>query len=96
MSISLVETDVTDPLPGECWNLNQIAQHNTAEDCYYILYDSVYDFTDYLDRHPGGDTIMVPDCGRDATVSYEAFRRHTIQRLSRQADRLYLIGEACS
>lgn len=31
----------------------------------------VVNVTDYLDEHPGGDDIILENCGRDATSAFE-------------------------
>lgn len=45
----------------------EVAKHNTREDCWIIVDNKVYDVTDYIDDHPGGDTIM-NNAGADSTV----------------------------
>lgn len=36
----------------------EIARHDKAEDCWLIVDDKVYDVTNFLPKHPGGDIIM--------------------------------------
>ena len=93
-SLDDVVPALSDPAPGSCWNPSHVARHSTPEDCFYILYGAVYDFTDYLSRHPGGDSIMIPECGTEATAAYEAARRHTTVRLQRQGSN-YFVAQTC-
>lgn len=51
-------------------DLNDICQHNTKQDCWIVINDSVYNVTDYLDQHPGGSTIIINCSGRDATKEF--------------------------
>lgn len=44
----------------------EVAQHNTATDCWTIIAGNVYDLTSYIKSHPGGDDI-VRACGQDST-----------------------------
>lgn len=44
----------------------EVATHNTASDCWTIINGVVYDITDYVTDHPGGDTIVAA-CGNDGT-----------------------------
>jgi len=47
----------------------EVAKHNTADDCWLIINDSVYDVSSYVQYHPGG-LAMVPYCGREATNAF--------------------------
>lgn len=38
--------------------------------CWTVIRDKVYDITDFLDSHPGGEAIYQA-CGRDATTLFE-------------------------
>ncbi|PIY96991.1 MAG: hypothetical protein COY66_01875 [Candidatus Kerfeldbacteria bacterium CG_4_10_14_0_8_um_filter_42_10] len=48
----------------------KIAQHSTREDCWLIIENKVYDVTNYLKLHPGGQDIVLPYCGKDATQAF--------------------------
>jgi cytochrome b involved in lipid metabolism len=52
------------------YTLDEVALHNTKEDCWMVLSGKVYDVTAMVDRHPGGDTL-VEGCGKDATEMFE-------------------------
>ena len=42
------------------YTAEDVAKHNTENDCWVILYDKVYDVTNFLAEHPGGkDAIML-------------------------------------
>ncbi|PFH59793.1 hypothetical protein XA68_11872 [Ophiocordyceps unilateralis] len=49
----------------------EVAKHNTRDSCWVILYDNVYDVTDFLSSHPGGANIILKLAGRDATEDYD-------------------------
>lgn len=40
-----------------------VSKHNTRKDCWVILKDNVYDVTDFLDSHPGGDDLILEHAG---------------------------------
>ncbi len=45
----------------------EVASHNTADDCWMIIDNKVYNFTAFLAAHPGGAAVMTPYCGKEAT-----------------------------
>lgn len=47
----------------------QVATHNTKSDCWMIISDKVYNVTDFVSRHPGGNEIL-RGCGIDATTLF--------------------------
>ncbi|CAA7266569.1 unnamed protein product [Cyclocybe aegerita] len=51
--------------------LAQVAQHKSADSCWVIIQNKVYDVTDFLPDHPGGAEIILKYAGRDATSVYE-------------------------
>ncbi|KAK8861333.1 hypothetical protein IAR55_002152 [Kwoniella newhampshirensis] len=53
------------------YNLESLDEHKTRESCWMLLHDKVYDVTAFLDEHPGGDEVMLEECGRDATEAFE-------------------------
>jgi cytochrome b involved in lipid metabolism len=54
-------------------SLTEIAKHNTAQDCWFAVENSVYDVTKYVagGKHPGGEAIL-QGCGQDATQLFNA------------------------
>ncbi len=52
------------------YGMEQLAMHNTDDDCWMAINGKVYDVTDYVDKHPGSDSIL-EGCGREATELFE-------------------------
>lgn len=46
---------------------HEVLQHNTKEDCWIIVCNSVYDISDFISKHPGGVDILLTRAGEDAT-----------------------------
>jgi hypothetical protein len=44
----------------------EVASKNSRTECWTIVNGVVYDITDYIDFHPGGDEILLA-CGTDST-----------------------------
>lgn len=50
----------------------QVAQKNSRTACWAIISGSVYDLTDWVNKHPGGAGAIASLCGTDATASFDA------------------------
>ncbi|KAL3283525.1 hypothetical protein HHI36_006664 [Cryptolaemus montrouzieri] len=77
--------------PGEREiTLEEVLWHDTRKDCWMIIYDRVYDITEFLDEHPGGVDLLLEYAGRDATVAFRGSGHSTtaLKLLER-----YMIGE---
>ncbi|KAA0199140.1 hypothetical protein HAZT_HAZT000066 [Hyalella azteca] len=72
------------------YSLNEVAQHDMMHDCWIVLYDKVYDVTDFLFEHPGGEELMMEHAGRDGTI---AFRGVGHSKAALRSLQRYLIGE---
>jgi cytochrome b involved in lipid metabolism len=51
-------------------NMQEIAKHNSAADCWLLISNKVYNVTGYLGSHPGGAGAIIPACGHDATQDF--------------------------
>jgi cytochrome b involved in lipid metabolism len=49
--------------------VGELARHNTEDDCWMAIDGAVYNVTQFIDRHPGGQAI-VQGCGKDATALF--------------------------
>ncbi|EFN87907.1 Cytochrome b5 [Harpegnathos saltator] len=71
-------------------DLDEVAWHDTVDNCWLVIYDYVYDCTDFFKSHPGGQDVLLEYAGRDATFAFigtghSAVARTTLER--------YIIGE---
>lgn len=53
------------------YTLSEVSQHNNGKDCWLIIDGKVYDVTNYLEEHPGGDEVLLSATGKDATDDFE-------------------------
>jgi hypothetical protein len=49
---------------------DEIRQHNTVHDGWIVLKGKVYFISPYLAYHPGGESVLKPVLGKDATQLY--------------------------
>jgi nitrate reductase (NAD(P)H) len=47
-----------------------VRQHNSISDCWVVINNKVYDLTDFLNLHPGGQASIAAHAGEDATVPF--------------------------
>ncbi|XP_045606868.1 cytochrome b5 [Procambarus clarkii] len=82
--------DLKDEESGlDVFSLSQVANHDTCNDCWIILYDKVYDVTRFLLEHPGGEDVIMDYAGRDATIAFRGVG-HSVPALQALDD--YLVG----
>ena len=85
-----METEVT--CKQQFYAADEVANHANEFDCWYILYDTVYELTDYWGDHPGGLLVEVFEaCGTDATEVFWEEKKHN-EKLLRKKAQDYVIG----
>lgn len=52
--------------------LEDVAKHNTEEDCWIAIHGKVYDLTDFAEEHPAGPESIIELAGQDGTEAFEA------------------------
>ncbi|KAF1869272.1 hypothetical protein Lal_00020949 [Lupinus albus] len=78
------------PTLSDFYTIQDASQHKTKEDCWVVIDGKVYDVTQYLDDHPGGDDVILAATGKDATDDFEdAGHSKSARELMEQ----YFIGE---
>lgn len=58
---------------GDFYSLQQVAEHNSKDDCWLVYNDKVYDVTDFSRKHPGGHKVIAGLAGTDATDHIHQF-----------------------
>ena len=48
----------------------EVGKHMIASDCWVVVDGSVYNVTDFLVEHPGGDEILIKWSGLDASEKF--------------------------
>ncbi|KAL2735585.1 cytochrome b5-like [Vespula squamosa] len=49
---------------------NEVARHNKEEDLWLVMHGGVYDLTDFVKNHPGGEEVLINLAGQDGTVCF--------------------------
>jgi cytochrome b involved in lipid metabolism len=51
----------------------EIATHNSRSDCWSIVRGNVYNLTSYVQKHPGGASVIANICGKDGSRAFTNF-----------------------
>ncbi|KAF5687822.1 L-lactate dehydrogenase (cytochrome) [Fusarium denticulatum] len=51
-------------------SLDDLKQHNKANDCWIAVHSKVWDITHFINEHPGGPEVLLNLAGSDATELY--------------------------
>lgn len=51
--------------------IEDVKPHSSAEDLWMIIYNKVYDITEFSLKHPGGIEVLIDCGGVDATEAFE-------------------------
>ncbi len=57
------------------YSLSEVAMHNSATNCWLVIEQNVYNVTDFIPQHPGGEEIL-KGCGKDATSLFQSEDEH--------------------
>lgn len=64
------EAEVTAPNENQIYSLEEVSKHADRNDCWLALHGKVYNVTEFISSHPGGNAIL-EGCGKDATELFE-------------------------
>jgi len=56
----------------------EVAKNNTEDSLWTIVDHKVYDLTDFIDAHPGGNVVLKQFAGQDATTAFYNLHRHEV------------------
>ena len=68
---------------------DEVAKHNTNDDCWVIISGKVYDLSEWAPHHPGGAGIARMYAGKEATAEFGNY--HSAEAVQHMAH--FCIGE---
>lgn len=69
--------------------MDEIAQHDNEDSCWFVHDGKVYDATPFLEEHPGGAESILAVAGEDATVEFDSV--HSVESKKQLKD--YYVGD---
>ena len=79
---------------AKVFKLEEVKEHNNSKgedkSIWVVIHDKVYDITNFLDEHPGGEEILIENAGTDSTESFEDVGHSSDAREMLEA---YYVGE---
>ncbi|XP_063701435.1 cytochrome b5 [Culicoides brevitarsis] len=72
------------------FTLAEVAKHNTNRSTWLCIHNNVYDVTEFLNEHPGGEEVLLEQAGKEATEAFEDVGHSTD---ARDLMKKYKIGE---
>jgi cytochrome b involved in lipid metabolism len=69
------QPETTVPTPQSSitsFSTREVAPHNNAANCWIVIENKVYDVSPFLREHPGGISMVMPYCGKDATEAFNS------------------------
>lgn len=64
------DTTPTQASSGEEIAFSDVQDNDSADSCWAVVDQNVYDLTDWVDEHPGGGDRIENICGTDATDDF--------------------------
>ncbi|KAI8340920.1 cytochrome b5 protein [Chlamydoabsidia padenii] len=56
---------------SKVYSIADVNAHRTVRDLWLVIHNKVYDITEFVLEHPGGEEVLRDEAGKDATVSFE-------------------------
>ncbi len=57
-------------ISNSTYTMSEVASHNTLSDCWTVVRGQVYNLTDWIGKHPGGEKAITQLCGIDGTDKF--------------------------
>lgn len=66
-----IATPIPTPAPTVSgFTMAQVAAHNNSTSCWSAINGNVYNLTDWIGQHPGGEGTILMVCGRDGSALF--------------------------
>jgi len=63
---------------AQTYTREEVSKHNTEDSVWFIIDAKVYDVSDFLDAHPGGEAVLRQVAGQDAGEAFWSLHRNEV------------------
>ncbi|KAI7902012.1 uncharacterized protein BX663DRAFT_474668 [Cokeromyces recurvatus] len=77
---------------SKVYSIEEVAKHNNEKSLWVIFNDRVYDITEFVQDHPGGDDVILEYAGKDITAIMSDRDSHSHSEPAFEMLEEYLIG----
>eukprot|EP01118_Nematostelium_gracile_P000429 TRINITY_DN1047_c0_g1_i1.p1 TRINITY_DN1047_c0_g1~~TRINITY_DN1047_c0_g1_i1.p1 ORF type:complete len:444 (+),score=96.31 TRINITY_DN1047_c0_g1_i1:144-1475(+) len=67
------------PMKEKTFSWKEIVKHKSADDCWMVVKGKVYNVTNWVSKHPGGDLIL-QGAGRESTAMFTSYHPLRIEK----------------
>ncbi len=71
-STKTIDSANTEAKSNQNFTLTDVKTHNNRSDCWSIINSKVYNLTDWIDKHPGGENRIISICGIDGSNEFNS------------------------
>ena len=71
------------------YSIEQVSKHNTINDCWIVIYDEIYDITDFMKKEHSGGFVPLSVAGRDATNIFIATHQSSVKSMLNPKSNFY-------
>lgn len=84
-------TPTPEPAPtAKTFTFTQVALHKDVSSCYTIVGGQVYNLTQWINEHPGGEEAILELCGADGTAAFT--EQHGSSKKAQNVLKSFFIG----
>lgn len=72
------------------YSMSEVSSHNNPADCWAVVDNNVYNLTNAISKHPGGERAIIGLCGTDGTAAFS--KQHGSNEKAKAVLASFMIG----
>eukprot|EP00483_Globobulimina_turgida_P000169 UN00169 len=54
------------------FSMDEVSKHNKPDDAWIVIHGKVYNITEFIEEHPGGEGVLIAYAGTDVTEQFQS------------------------